>query len=171
MLRQRWIPPHSRAGHFTSPRFGKTRWRRTLCLLSWDVAGDSRGEAERNEHATGDVPLAPRPAGMDAQAVSDGPSEKSTKAITDDSYGGEKQTEKKNLCSDWAARRVDELKKKSKEEQRRLRVEYVHDDALAKDPAQRAVRGDRRLELYSPYQGLIRVSDAPLHAALAHLDQ
>jgi hypothetical protein len=78
---------------------------------------------------------------------------------------------KENLCSDWAARRVDELRKKSKEEQRRLRVEYVHDDALAKDPAQRAGRGDRRLELYSPYEGLIRVSDAPLCAALAHPGQ
>lgn len=27
------------------------------------------------------------------------------------------------------------------------------------------------LELYSPYEGLIRVSDAPLRAALAHLGQ
>jgi hypothetical protein len=43
--------------------------------------------------------------------------------------------------------------------------------ALAKDPAQRAGRGDRRLELYSPYEGLIRVSDAPLRAALTHLGQ
>src|SRR5579864_2641919 len=96
-------------------------------------AGEGGGDAQRDEHAAGDVALGAQPAGVGAEAAGDCAGKDRPQRVACGAHTGEQNAEREDLCGDVSSRRVDELGEEGEEEERGLWIEDVNHDALRED--------------------------------------
>src|SRR6266481_1959585 len=99
-------------------------------LLLLVGAGEGGGDAEGDEHSSGDVALGARPSRVSFQCVRKGAGEERPDTVAQDTHDGKKQSEEHNLARHSSAGSVHKLREEGKEEQSRLWIEHIHDDAL-----------------------------------------
>src|SRR6266436_680383 len=108
----------------------------SIGLLLLVGAGEGGGDAEGDEHSSGDVALGARPARVSLQRVRKGAGEERPDTVAQDTHDGEEQPEEHNLARHSSAGSVHKLWEEGKEKQSRLWIEHIHDDALPEDAAQ-----------------------------------
>src|SRR5262249_47255755 len=106
------------------------------------VAGEHRRHAEADEQRAADIALELEVAPAAAQPLTGGAGDEGVAAVGDEAQQGEEQAEEGDLACEMPARRLDELRQESEEEQRGLGVEQVDDEAVA-EQARVAVARDR----------------------------
>src|SRR6266851_1921595 len=117
-------------------------------------AREGRRHAEPDVHASRDPALTPHELGIPVQPVRGRPRPPRVEAVRDHAQPDEEQPKAQDLGADVAARRHDELRQEGEEEQRRLGVEHVDDDAVQKGAAKvtplGAPGGDARRPVEQP---------------------
>src|SRR5205814_9969555 len=93
--------------------------------------GQGRDGAEADEDRPGDVALQLREADAAAEPLTERAGDEGPGAVAEEPEEREEEAERQDLRPGRAAGGLDELRQEGEEEERRLRVEHVHDDALA----------------------------------------
>src|SRR5260370_9428510 len=116
--------------HFTRPiQVAGQAEEGFIGLLLLVGAGEGGGDAEGDEHSSGDVALGARPARVSLQRVRKGAGEERPDTVAQDTHDGKKQPEEHNLARHSSAGSVHKLWEEGKEKQSRLWIEHIHDNA------------------------------------------
>src|SRR6185436_10021294 len=133
-LSRRWhmnSPSNDRSRHASA---GRRRARGSLAA----AARDRRRHAQSDVHAAGDPALAGQEARAAAQPAGGGAGAQRVGAVGDGAQQDEEQAEREDLRLRAAPREVDELRQEREEEQRRLGIQDIDDDAVDERAPQRS---------------------------------
>jgi len=99
-------------------------------------AGERWRQSERDQSAAGDVALeAPKPQAP-ANPLGHGSGNQGIDGVAAPTHQREQDSELQDLQRDVSARRINKLRQESQKEERRFRIEQIHEKALAKNPSQ-----------------------------------
>ncbi len=104
------------------------------------VAREHRGQAQPDEQRAADTALDLEIALVAAQPLAGGAGQEGVAAVGDEAERGKQQAEEDDLRREMAALGLDELRQEGEEEESRLGVQQVDDEAVAEQPGMAVAR-------------------------------